>query len=231
MMSTIVYRHLGGEGDIMGIVNSLPSVIARQIATDIFNGKLTAGQQIIEDRYAEDFGTSRAPVREALYLLAIEGLIERVPRRGAYVKRYNKQDIKDLYEIRLALELIAVNRIQVPIEESQAYRMNQIIETMESTINEGNQEKYTQLNSEYHIHLVALSKSEVLKNLYSRLGSPLMALQKMSFVKLKDIEDSLEDHKILWSLLFNGKRTTAEAVLKEHNQEALDRISFYLDKQ
>lgn len=215
----------------MGVVNSLPSIIARQIATDIFNEKLSAGQQIIEDRYAEDFGTSRAPVREALYLLAIEGLIERVPRRGAYVKRYNKQDIKDLYEVRLALELIAVNRIQPPIEESQISKMDQIIVNMETAISEGSHEKYTQLNSEYHIHLITLSKSEVLKNLYSRLGSPLMALQKLSFIKLKDIEDSLADHRILWSLLLTGKRTTAEAVLKEHNQEALERISLYLDKQ
>jgi DNA-binding GntR family transcriptional regulator len=214
----------------MGVVNSLPSIIARQIATDIFNEKLVAGQQIIEDRYAEDFGTSRAPVREALYLLAIEGLIERVPRRGAYVKRYNKQDIKDLYEIRLALELIAVNRIQPPIEERQIARMDQIIASMETAISEGSHEKYTQLNSEYHIQLIGLSNSEVLNNLYSRLGSPLMALQKLSFIKLKDIEHSLADHRILWSLLLTGKKSTAEAVLKEHNQEALERISLYLDK-
>lgn len=214
----------------MEIVNSLPSIIARQIATDIFNEKLIAGQQIIEDRYAEDFGTSRAPVREALYLLAIEGLIERVPRRGAYVKKYNKQDIKDLYEIRLALELIAINHIQIPLEESQVCKMDQIIESMETTTRDKNQERYTQLNSEYHIQLIALSKSEVLRNLYTRLGSPLIALQKLSFLNIKDIENSLEDHKILWSLLLNGKKTTAEAVLKEHNHGALKRLSLYLDK-
>lgn len=215
----------------MGLDNSLSRIIARQIATDIFNEKLLAGQQIIEDRYAEDFGTSRAPVREALYLLAIEGLIERVPRRGAYVKRYTKQDIKDLYEIRLSLELMAINRIQFPIEEYKVHQMDKIIESLEKATRERDQERYTQLNNEYHVQLVTLSRSEVFKNLYAQLGSPLMALQKLSFIKVKDIEDSLQDHKILWSLLLSGKQTTAEAVLRQHNQGALERISAYLDKQ
>jgi DNA-binding GntR family transcriptional regulator len=215
----------------MGLDNSLPRIIARQIATDIFNEKLLAGQQIIEDRYAEDFGTSRSPVREALYLLAIEGLIERLPRRGAYVKRYTKQDIKDLYEIRLSLELIAINRLQSPIEENKVRQMDKIIESLEKATSEGDRERYTQLNSEYHVQLVTLSKSEVFKNLYAQLGSPLMALQKLSFIEIKDIEGSLQDHKILWDLLLNGKQAAAEAVLKQHNQGALERISVYLDKQ
>lgn len=215
----------------MGLDNSLSRIIARQIATDIFNDKLLAGQQIIEDRYAEDFGTSRAPVREALYLLAIEGLIERVPRRGAYVKRYTKQDIKDLYEIRLSLELMAINRIQFPIEEYKVRQMDKIMESLEKATRERDQERYTQLNNEYHVQLVTFSRSEVFKNLYAQLGSPLMALQKLSFIKAKDIEDSLQDHKILWSLLLSGKQTTAEAVLRQHNQGALERISAYLDKQ
>ncbi|MDQ0338205.1 DNA-binding GntR family transcriptional regulator [Caldalkalibacillus uzonensis] len=214
-----------------GIDNSLPRLIAEKIATDIFNGKLEQGERIIEDRYAELFGSSRAPVREALYLLAIDGLIERKPRKGAFVKQYTQRDIRDLYEIRLMLEMMAIDRIQYPISEPDRKKIERILKEMENTLEEESYERYTSLNSQFHFQLIVLSKSEVFKILYRRLGSPLIVLQKLSFYTVQNIKESLDDHRVIWQLLQSGKRTAAQTVLKEHHDEALNRLDKILKEK
>ncbi len=209
---------------------SLPRMIAKQIAADIFNRELKPGQKVIEERYAERFNISRAPVREALYLLATEGLVERVPRRGSFVKRYTKRDIKDLYEMRLSIELMAIQRIKQPFPREHVEKMEQILTKMTDAAVSEDRETYTELNREYHLQLIKLSKSTVFENIYSQLGSPLVALQKISFSDAQNMENSLEDHKLLWKLLLSGKNAIAEGVLKEHNKLALERVRQQIDQ-
>ncbi len=209
------------------VTSSLPRKIANQIAIDIFNEKILPGQRIIEDRYASDFGTSRAPIREALYLLEIEGVIERIPRRGAFVKKYKNKEIKDLYEIRLSLELMAIDRVTSAIPKEKANEIDRIIEQMENA----DLESYAQLNSDFHIKLLALSESEVFINLYTRLGSPLMALQRLSFLRLESMETSIADHKMIWKAIQDKKIKMAKVLLEDHNMRALDRLSRLLESK
>src|SRR5699024_7488088 len=88
--------------------NSLSHIIAEKITEQIIRGAIRPGEKIVETVYAEEFGTSRAPVREALYLLTIQGLVERIPRRGAVVKGYSDDEIRNILEIRMFLESLAV---------------------------------------------------------------------------------------------------------------------------
>ncbi|UZN00530.1 GntR family transcriptional regulator [Lysinibacillus sp. MHQ-1] len=80
----------------------------------ILNGELKPGDQIVESSYAEMFNTSRSPIREAIYLLSTEGLIERVPRKGAFIKGYTLTEVQDLLDIRNNLEILAAQRIHEP---------------------------------------------------------------------------------------------------------------------
>lgn len=94
--------------------NALSSKVAEKIMEHILNGDLKPGDKIVEGVYAEMFNTSRSPIREAIYLLATEGLIERIPRKGAYVKGYTIDDVQDLLDVRNHLELLAAQRIVEP---------------------------------------------------------------------------------------------------------------------
>lgn len=81
--------------------------IARAIRAAILDGRLEPGEPLRETQLAESLGTSRTPVREALILLEREGLVQGVPNRGSTVRRYDREELDELYKIRAALEGLA----------------------------------------------------------------------------------------------------------------------------
>ncbi|MGO4110482.1 GntR family transcriptional regulator [Paenibacillus sp. YAF4_2] len=87
---------------------SLPQQIYRHILKKIIARELNAGDKIVEEEIAKELNTSRAPVREALYLLQVEGIVERLPRRGTIVKPFTQQEIVDYNTLMAELLRVAV---------------------------------------------------------------------------------------------------------------------------
>ena len=85
-----------------------------RLREDILAGRLEPGTELSEVALARDFGTSRGPLREALGRLASEGLVTITPRRGAVVTQLSRQEFIDAYQVREALETLAV-RLAVPL--------------------------------------------------------------------------------------------------------------------
>ena len=208
--------------------NSLSHLIAEKITHQIMVGELKPGEKIIETDYAEEFGTSRAPIRESLYLLATEGLIERIPRKGAIVKGYNEYEIYDLLEIRIGLESLALKRVKTfGMNENIFKQLQEIVEEMETT---EDKEKYAYLNKQFHTGIIKMSNSSIIKDMYRRLGKPLLALQKISLHEEEHIRQSLADHKRIIELLKEKQIDRARQALARHNQAGINRIKVKLFK-
>jgi len=204
---------------------SLSHKIAEEITHRIISGQLKPGEKISEYEYAEQFGTSRAPVRESLYLLTTEGLIERIPRKGAIVRGYSKDEIYDICEIRMNLEELAMKRIKMyGINKEILKRMERLINKMTNVIDD--QTKYTLLNQELHRLIIKMSGSEVIYDMYWKLGRPLLAVQRMLFSDKKHIEKSMEEHQFIFQLLKEGSIDQANIVLEKHNQSVIKRMYF-----
>lgn len=202
--------------------NALSNSIAEHITEQIITGELKPGEKLIEQIYAEEYGTSRAPVREAIYLLAIEGLVERIPRKGAIVKEYTENEIYDLLEIRNMLENMAMNRIKKHgTEQALLEEMNQLLKEMKKV---ESVHSYTQLNHSFHICLIKMSKSETIKDMYSRLGWPLLRIQSLSFAYEGNIEKSILEHEIIVRLLAEQNMTELSIVLQKHNEDVISNI-------
>jgi DNA-binding GntR family transcriptional regulator len=92
---------------------STPGLIADAIRGGILDGTIVAGQQLVQDDLARAFGTSRIPVREALRQLESDGIIAYHPHRGARVALLTAKDVKEIYEMRVPLEKLAL-RLAVP---------------------------------------------------------------------------------------------------------------------
>jgi len=92
---------------------STPGLIADAIRSGILDGTIVAGQQLVQDDLARAFGTSRIPVREALRQLESDGIIAYHPHRGASVALLSARDVKEIYEMRVPLEKLAL-RLAVP---------------------------------------------------------------------------------------------------------------------
>ncbi len=97
--------------------NNLSGLAYKHISDELANGKLTPGQKISEPVLAKKLGISRTPVREAIQRLQNEGLLQQVPSSGTYVAQTNRAPLIETYEIRLALETMAVRKVaeRIPI--------------------------------------------------------------------------------------------------------------------
>ncbi|AXI38821.1 GntR family transcriptional regulator [Bacillaceae bacterium ZC4] len=202
--------------------HSLSHKIAEKITNQIMAGELKPGEKIIESTYAEEFGTSRAPIRESLYLLENEGLIERIPRKGAVVKGYTEDEVYDLLEMRIVLESLAMKRIKVRgINEEILKKMEQLVQKMSEVDDE---KQYANLNQDFHMLIIEMSKSEIIKEMYWRLGRPLLVLQRISFLEEEHIKKSLKEHRIILDLLKENLIDEALVLLENHNHSVIKRV-------
>lgn len=194
---------------------SLSKMIAKDITTQIITGELNPGDKLVEKEYADLYGTSRAPVREAVYLLTTEGLLERIPRRGAVVKEYTNDDIFDLLEIRNMLELMAVKRIMLHGSDQK------ILREMQENINKMKMEtaiySYTKLNHSFHMCIIKMSRSNSIIETYLRLGWPLLRIQNLSFSQEGNIKKSIAEHEKIYDLITEQKMDELEELLSQHN--------------
>lgn len=199
--------------------SALPNLIAEDITKQIMMGTLKTGEKLVEHIYAEEYGTSRAPVREAIYLLAVEGLVERIPRKGAIVKEYTESEIFDLLEIRNMFEKMSMDRIMKHGPDLV------LLGEMEQTLNQMKKAEdvysYTQLNYAFHSCLIKMSKSEIIMEMYSRLGLPLLKIQSISFAQEGNIEKSIIEHKLIIKLLRKQNMTELSVVLSKHNRDVV----------
>ncbi|WP_067729154.1 GntR family transcriptional regulator [Oceanobacillus damuensis] len=107
-----MFKHTLDKTEHFG--ESLPEQISKNILKKIIKGELKAGDKIGEEEISKELNTSRAPVREALYLLQIDGVVERVPRKGTIVKSFTQKDIEDYLETIIGI-------IQLGIDYSKEY--------------------------------------------------------------------------------------------------------------
>ncbi len=201
----------------------LPTQIAEYIAKQIFQGTLSPGERLKEEELAKLFRTSRAPVREALYLLQIDGLVERLPRRGTVVRAYTDREIQELYEVRLSLEQLAVNRLQSHWSEEARAAFCEVLVNMQKAFTEGNSELYSDQNTRFHDLLFQIADSEILTRLYRQLTYPLQPLLQFSTQSQAQMQDSFEEHQEIVKCLSNYEFDLAKSVITKNVQHGLAR--------
>lgn len=121
-----MFKHSLGREESFG--ESLPQQINRHILKKIIEGKLQAGDKIIEEDLSRELNTSRAPVREALYLLQIEGIVERVPRKGTIVKTFNQKSIKDYLDTLIGMLQLGIDFSKVHWTERKTAEFKELLD-------------------------------------------------------------------------------------------------------
>ncbi|MEH6949511.1 GntR family transcriptional regulator [Bacillus sp. JJ634] len=202
--------------------NALPKLIKESIIEDIMKGKIKEGDKLIEAEYSQLFGTSRAPVREAFYLLSLEGIVKKIPRKGTIVKGFSREEMSDILKIRNVLELMCIDKLTEKSRETCVQKMRGILAKMDKE--DMNKREYAQLNYEFHFQLILASESETFRNMYDRLGSPLISLQTFSLLGTDVITHSLNEHKAFVEYLSSNEIEKAKALLNAHNEAVFPRV-------
>jgi DNA-binding GntR family transcriptional regulator len=202
---------------------SLPQQIAKVLAGEIVERRLAFGHRLAESSLAARFGTSRASIREALYLLAQEGLIDRSPRRGTFVREFDRREIEELYQVRYLLEELALERIFKEPDKTQAClaALASIIHQMKSARKDI--KGYHELNFEFHKTIVEVAGSDLLLSLYKQIEGPLKIFLRVSFELRGAVSQSINEHSRILAAIEHGNAREACDILLTHDEEGLRR--------
>ena len=189
---------------------------------DILAGRLAPGQRLSLEEFAQRFGISITPVRDALRLLAADGLVELQPRRGAFVIQPSPKLIEEVYQIREMLECGAVDfAIQRGVEvlEELESLVQRIAETM---VGESHSDylAYVRLDQRFHQVLIDCVGNRKLSEIYAGLRSHTLVTLAQHGATDHRASDTLTEHEAILAALRRGDADAARAAIRRHLQNA-----------
>jgi DNA-binding GntR family transcriptional regulator len=206
------------------IPENLTQQAFRSIRDDIVRGKLDGRQHLTENYFAERFGISKSPIREALNRLESEGLITIVPRRGAFVVQLSVQDIEEIFELREALEALVVK--DAVLNGKILARMRTAVTSAKRFRDENNKTKYIQADSCFHTTLADASSNSRLKKILENMRNQMLIVRARTF-ELSS-HTSVKQHLNIVDALEEGNRDQASELMVEHIRTVRARLVNYL---
>ena len=185
--------------------------VAEQLRQRIFRRELEPGSWIDELKIAEEFGISRTPLREALKVLAAEGLVTMKVRRGAYVTEMSEKDLRDVYHLLSLLESDAAGVVAERATPEQQQSLRDLHAELESAA--GNREAFFSVNERFHMALLDMADNRWRSQMVADLRKVMKLNRHNSLFKQGRIEDSLNEHRaILDAMLARDAEGTRRAM-------------------
>lgn len=192
----------------------LREVVAEEIREMIVRGELAAGERLLEDRLADQLGVSRNPVREAIRSLEATGLVEVVPRRGAYVSRLDVDDARQLLEVRGILEGFAAEIAAARADEKLIEMLDRIIEEGRRASADHNHVRAAELHRDFHVAIEQVSGNAYLE----QVTQPLRHRTEMVFSLLVDARGGLswDEHRRIRDAIARHDGEGARLAVRAH---------------
>lgn len=208
---------------------SMADQVFDRLEMDILSGIYSRGEIISELKLSADLGVSRTPIREALQRLEQEHLVEDTGN-GIAVVGISREDMLDMYEIRLRLEGIAASRAAKNISGEALREMGEILDLQEFNLNkqeeakEDRSDKTRDLDSRFHDLLFRSSGSRILENTLQDMHKKIAKFRKASFAKSDRARISLQEHRAIYEALKIHDEKKAEEAMVSHIIHARDSI-------
>jgi DNA-binding GntR family transcriptional regulator len=184
------------------------------IRESIIDGRYKMGEHVVESSVANEFGISRAPVREALNRLIQEGLLVEKPRRGTFVRELTAQDFIDIYNVRLAIETAAARLAVRNGAEFDAIEAT--IGKLSKTAQKGNVAATVALELRIHQQICEASGNSFLVATFQSLLGPVHMALGLDDSSYEDLEDVTAEHIQLLESLRSGDPDGAAKAIHEH---------------
>lgn len=187
--------------------------VHRHLAQRIIRGRLRPGARIVEQEICRQVGLSRSPVREALRLLAADGLVEQHARRGARVRAITRKEIEDLFQVFEELEVLATRLAASRLTPETLARLASLLGMMRHAARTGNVRQYFRLNTVMHGIVYGASGNAKLAQLLRNLGQQVTRLRYMALATPGRLARSIEEHEaVLGALRERDEKAVVELV-------------------
>lgn len=194
--------------------------VAEVLRQRIFHHELEPGAWIDELKIAEEIGISRTPMREALKVLAAEGLVTMKVRRGAYVTEISEKDLREVYHMLGLLESDAVAVVARTATPEQLGLLQTLHEELEASAHD--REAFFAVNERFHLQLLALADNRWRDQMVADLRKVMKLNRHNSLLKQGRIEDSLQEHRAIMQALQTHQPEVAMQAMQAHFANSLD---------
>ena len=190
----------------------------------IIEGVLPAGTRIHEGQLGQQLGVSRTPLREALKVLASEGLVELVPSRGALVRELTAKDVQDMLAVLISLEEMAGPLACQQASDQEIAGVRALHDEMLTFYREGNRLEYFKRNQQIHTQLITLTGNEPLSMVHEMVQSRMRRVRYLGDKKEATWKEAVADHEEIIAALEarNGKRLAK--AMTHHLQQTWERV-------
>jgi DNA-binding GntR family transcriptional regulator len=197
--------------------------VAELLRQRIFARELEPGSWIDELRIAEALGISRTPLREALKVLAAEGLVTMKVRRGAYVTEVSDKDLRDVYHLLALLESDAARVVAQTASDDQLRQISALHKELEKSVED--RDRFFEINEAFHMLLLSVADNRWRDQMVADLRKVMKLNRHSSLFKEGRIEQSLTEHQAIVQALISKQPELAAERMSAHFSNGLEAAS------
>lgn len=194
----------------------LRDLVFHTLRRAIMQGNLKPGERLMEIKLANRMGVSRTPIREAIRMLELEGLVVMIPRKGAQVAKITEKDLREVLEVRMGMEQLAVRFACERITTEQADELYKASREFEEAVKQNNLTQIAEADVHFHELVYQASGNARLVQLLNNLREQ-MYRYRIEYLKVTEIRSSLvKEHDILCEKLRARDVLGAQSIMNDH---------------
>lgn len=193
-------------------------IVYTQLYDEIVSGRHMPGERLDLNEIAARYGTSRTPVREAMWRLESDGLITVAPHRGFVVSKLPVEEIEELYRIRAVLEGLAARLAAGRLSAAQADELNARVTEMQSQLESGQDQTITTLNLPFHEIIFTAANSPLLHRYISTLYASTARYRGLTTTWPGRAREIVREHRALADAVIAGRADEAERIARLHQE-------------
>ena len=194
--------------------------VAELLRERIFSNQLPPGSWIDEMALAEEYGISRTPLREAIKVLATEGLVTMKVRRGAYVTEVNAKDQSDVYHLLSLLESDAAGVVAQRATPAQLQDLQTLHTKLGAAVD--STDRFFEVNERFHMRLLEIADNRWRDQLCADLRKVMKLNRHNSLLKSGRVAESLREHQALMDALLARNEALSVQRMREHFANGLE---------
>ena len=208
----------------MSAVSLAPRALYEEVAEllrqRIFRRELEPGSWIDEVKLSQEYGISRTPLREALKVLAAEGLVTMKMRRGAYVTEVSERDLAEVYHLLSLLESDAAGVVAQKASDAELNELKALHAELEAATR--NRDKFFAVNERFHMRLLEIAGNRWRNQMVADLRKVMKLNRHNSLLKSGRLQESLAEHRAVMEAIEKRNAAAAMKRMQEHFRNGLE---------
>ena len=191
-------------------------IIYESLRKAIIEGLIPMGERINEKNYAIALNVSRTPVRVALQRLEDEGIVKHVPNIGIVVTQIKAEDVKEIYQIRVALDILATKNASQLMTPDREKAMINLLDRTEEAHKAGKVREVIDLSREFNHSIYEYAEMPHLESIQERLHDYLARFRDVSLMSDDRRSAAIKEHRMIFEYMRTGDQEKMEALIKKH---------------